>query len=353
MQFDKLVQKLFCESPDNLIYQGESFGFDSEKGNPITFFISSVVIRPDIKKGYDSDIASSLGLSIVYVPTHISAEKLEKAYLEDPANKFFTHWNLSSILNYNEVYSYDELKELGIKVFSFKTDDNAYFEKVRKKYPRMAFALKGDEEAIPLKYRGRIWKKEDKFIVSTWEFNKQVAEKYLIPFMKQAFNASEDQIIFEVKAGQFVSAQNVGSADHKILPHEKEIGEMLAALHMATGPDKDRIREELKELLAKYSLDPKLYGISDEILKSSAVTAQKILGSAKPTETVAKIKASQQTSENLFVNLCKAILLEDKVKRDRCLKKADEVYGKKTSAHKSGAVVKCRQGKIWKKRKKK
>lgn len=40
-----------------------------------------------------------------------------------------------------------------------------------------------------------------------------------------------------------------------------------------------------------------------------------------------------------------------KVKRDRCLKKADQVYGKKTSAYKSGAVVKCRQGKIWKKSK--
>ena len=42
---------------------------------------------------------------------------------------------------------------------------------------------------------------------------------------------------------------------------------------------------------------------------------------------------------------------EEKVKRDRCLKRADSVYGKKTSAYKSGAVVKCRQGKIWKKSK--
>lgn len=42
--------------------------------------------------------------------------------------------------------------------------------------------------------------------------------------------------------------------------------------------------------------------------------------------------------------------LEKKVKRDRCLRRADSVYGKKTSAYKSGAVVKCRQGKIWKKK---
>lgn len=45
-----------------------------------------------------------------------------------------------------------------------------------------------------------------------------------------------------------------------------------------------------------------------------------------------------------------SILLEDKVKRDRCLARADSVYGKKTSAYKSGAVVRCRRGKIWKKK---
>jgi len=50
-----------------------------------------------------------------------------------------------------------------------------------------------------------------------------------------------------------------------------------------------------------------------------------------------------------FNNLVNSILKESTVKRDRCLKKADTVYGKKTSAYKSGAVVRCRQGKIWKK----
>ena len=37
---------------------------------------------------------------------------------------------------------------------------------------------------------------------------------------------------------------------------------------------------------------------------------------------------------------------------DRCKRKADKVYGKKTSAYKSGAIVRCRDGKIWKKRNK-
>lgn len=35
---------------------------------------------------------------------------------------------------------------------------------------------------------------------------------------------------------------------------------------------------------------------------------------------------------------------------DRCKRKADQVYGKKTSAYKSGAIVRCRSGKIWKKK---
>ncbi len=50
-----------------------------------------------------------------------------------------------------------------------------------------------------------------------------------------------------------------------------------------------------------------------------------------------------------FDNLVNSFLVEKKVKRDRCLKKADQVYGKKSSAYRSGAIVKCRQGKIWKK----
>lgn len=42
-----------------------------------------------------------------------------------------------------------------------------------------------------------------------------------------------------------------------------------------------------------------------------------------------------------------------KKKADRCKRKADSVYGKKTSAYKSGAIVKCRKGMIWKKGSKK
>ena len=43
----------------------------------------------------------------------------------------------------------------------------------------------------------------------------------------------------------------------------------------------------------------------------------------------------------------KEVLLEKKKKRDRCLRIADRKYNK-PSAYKSGAVVRCRRGDIWK-----
>lgn len=52
-----------------------------------------------------------------------------------------------------------------------------------------------------------------------------------------------------------------------------------------------------------------------------------------------------------FQELVEKILEEKKEPRDRCLRKADQVYGKKSSAYKSGSVVRCRKGKIWKRKK--
>ena len=48
-----------------------------------------------------------------------------------------------------------------------------------------------------------------------------------------------------------------------------------------------------------------------------------------------------------LIDLIKQVLLEEKTKRDRCLRIADRKF-EKPSAYKSGAVVRCRQGKIWK-----
>jgi hypothetical protein len=306
MNFRNLVLNLLKESPDTINYNGEEHSYNTPDGDPITFFVATVVVRPDIKKGYDSDIDTPLGMCIVYSPTHISPERLEKAYLEDPQNKFFTHWNLSGILNYNEVYSYDELLSLGINVHSFRTDANAYFQKVKKRYPRMAFALRKNEEAIGLKYKGRVWRFGDKFVVSTWDFDKKIAEAYIIPFLKQKFGASEDNIEIEVSSaltddkntGNFISGSSISNAQKQ--PYEKEINQLLSKLHTTSGPDKEAVRQQLKQLLNKHGLDPKKYGISDDILKSSQHTAQKTLG---PEDIMAQIRSKERTSESLSTDV--------------------------------------------------
>lgn len=48
-----------------------------------------------------------------------------------------------------------------------------------------------------------------------------------------------------------------------------------------------------------------------------------------------------------LVNIFKQILLEEKKKADRCKRIADRKYDK-PSAYKSGAIVRCRKGNIWK-----
>ena len=50
---------------------------------------------------------------------------------------------------------------------------------------------------------------------------------------------------------------------------------------------------------------------------------------------------------NRLEKIIKEVLTEKKSKRDRCLRIADRKFDK-PSAYKSGAVVRCRKGKIWK-----
>ena len=62
----------------------------------------------------------------------------------------------------------------------------------------------------------------------------------------------------------------------------------------------------------------------------------------------AKFSSEPVVAENLKLkNLIREIIQEKKSKRDRCLRLADRKFDK-PSAYKSGAVVRCRKGKIWK-----
>ena len=66
----------------------------------------------------------------------------------------------------------------------------------------------------------------------------------------------------------------------------------------------------------------------------------------KKLNDIIKILKFIKNKENIK-EIIKEILSEKKVKRDRCLRIADRKFDK-PSAYKSGAVVRCRAGKIWK-----
>jgi len=51
--------------------------------------------------------------------------------------------------------------------------------------------------------------------------------------------------------------------------------------------------------------------------------------------------------EVMLEDLSSELNEKKKKKKDRCHRKADQVYGTKTSAYKSGAIVRCRKGEIW------
>ena len=309
MDFNQLVRNVLFESPDGLTYQGNELSFQQEQGNPRTFFITQASIRIDAKKGTKADIDSPFGMCVIFGPSSTKSapgDKIRINYYEDTDTPELTHANLASFLIYNKEYSYEDLKKFGIGLYSFKKDVDSYFKQFEKSYPRITFTLTKDQEEIGLEYRGRFWFIEGKAIVSLWHFNKDICMKYLIPFFKNKFGIEEDNIVFEVasfeenesKEGgtdKYVSGSALKGKTIEQKPYEREINELLAKLHSTTGPDKEKIRQQLKDLLDKHGIDPKKYGISDEVLKGSEITAQKMLGSK---DTMASLRARTQTSES-------------------------------------------------------
>ena len=69
-------------------------------------------------------------------------------------------------------------------------------------------------------------------------------------------------------------------------------------------------------------------------------------GSGKSSYTGTRIEKDKKKEQSKTKARSK---VKEEDAQDRCKRKADQVYGKKTSAYKSGAIVRCRDGKIWKK----
>jgi hypothetical protein len=117
-------------------------------------------------------------------------------------------------------------------------------------------------------------------------------------------------------------------------------------------------RDKLKEYLDFQKPDGKLLEpnggfeiIVDDLKKINPEVFNPNYKTPQQNSEAPEVKPEEIKQESKLLSF-KNFFTEEKKTRDRCLKKADSVYGKKTSAYKSGAVVKCRQGKIWKKKKK-
>jgi hypothetical protein len=168
----------------------------------------------------------------------------------------------------------------------------------------MSFALKGDDHEIGLKYRGRMWRANDEILVSMWQFDKKIAEKYIIPFIKKKYNVSEDKIVIETSKndehGKIISAKNISEVDDKLSSVEKQIISLQQKLHQSAGNEKDKIKEELRQLLTKHNISPEKYGLNKDIPKSSQLYAQKVSKGSNTNDTIAAFKSKLQTSESLI-----------------------------------------------------
>lgn len=117
-------------------------------------------------------------------------------------------------------------------------------------------------------------------------------------------------------------------------------------------------KEEAKELNFKmYDIDPdkykelyyKITGNEEDGEALKRLTRQDHPGMVKYRDKdLPKLsKGAQNTLSGIYDKITKD---KEEDAQDRCKRKADQVYGKKTSAYKSGAIVRCRKGKIWKKK---
>ena len=102
-------------------------------------------------------------------------------------------------------------------------------------------------------------------------------------------------------------------------------------------------RKIAQSFIEKYKYDPKVSYWEEYLKKDDVVDANKFWN----THNLKEPTRSDVPSMESLKEIVKNILAEKKKKRDRCLKIADRKFDK-PSAYKSGAVTRCRDGKIWK-----
>lgn len=130
---------------------------------------------------------------------------------------------------------------------------------------------------------------------------------------------------------------------------------ILSALMLILGPIGIKLGFDQLIKLSEKHLEPlidKFYGNVGQAVKFLTKHAKDLRNAAKESYDSFEQKLSELISglyeeQGCGCSACQEELDEKKTKRDRCLRIADRKF-KKPSAYKSGAVVRCRKGDIWK-----
>lgn len=291
MDFNSLVLDILNESPDSLEFEGKEYHYDELKGNPITFVIDELMVVNDTENPWNEEkdepnsYDSGLGLVVIYGKS--SKEKK-------------TTWSHTKMLEDLMALEYPYAQSNQHDLYFFPTEAEQKLNELAKQHPRMAVYAKGTVETIPPTQLGRMWKIGDKVVVSIWDEESDMVERFVVPLVNKIYpDVPADKIMIEDQmTDTFYPSSKISKDKVEKKPHEKELAELQRQLHLASGDKqkKNEIVRKIVEICKQHGINPEKYGISDEVLKGSQLTAQKVLG--KSEEPMASLKARMQTSES-------------------------------------------------------
>jgi hypothetical protein len=294
MIFKDLVLSVLNESPDGLAFQGKEYFYDRLDGNPIAFVIDDLMINDNHEDPWNesgdeiNSYDSGLGKVMIYGKS--SHSKVTT----------WSHTDMLESLSMLE-HPYTDANKLDIYFYSPTFDVVQYLNKLAQKHPKMAVHAKGTVETLPANQTGRMWKVGKKVVVSLWDDDPQVMKEYVIPLINHVYPkvSPEDIMIEDQMTDTFYPSSRLGvQPKQQKEAYQKELADLQRQLHLASGDTekKNKIIQRIVEICKEHGIDPKKYGISDEVLKSSQIYASKVGGTSK--EPIASLKAKQQTSES-------------------------------------------------------
>ena len=187
-------------------------------------------------------------------------------------------------------------------------------------------------------------------VKATQEAYNQVMNDY--PNLEVHLSAQECEANWSATVAGYFPDPNASSNLDPYIPYSNPAGCVRGGQidpNAVVGLDPDKFNFEKKpeyEKPFKGPIDPEGPYLSDKMRGGSDTHTLSIPQGDKDRKPARPRKPMRMREA---AEIIKAMLDEKKKKKkDRCHRKADQVYGTKTSAYKSGAIVKCRKGMIWK-----